>query len=249
MEGCIHSTESMGTVDGPGIRFVVFVQGCPLRCQYCHNPDSWKIGTGQMMSTDEIINKYNRNRAFMKNGGITVSGGEPLLQMDFVTELFQKARAQGIHTCLDTSGGTFLPDDLEGRKKMDALMAVTNLVMLDIKHIDSQEHKKLTGMGNENIIAFAHYLEEKKVPVWIRHVVVPSVTFQKEYLVKLGELLGTLSNVEAIDILPYHTMGKEKYEKLNIAYPLGDTPALNKEETLEARKWVLEGVSHTRKKI
>lgn len=236
----------MGTVDGPGIRFVVFMQGCPMRCQYCHNPDTWEIGKGQQKTVKEIIDKYNRYRAYLKDGGITVTGGEPLLQIDFVIELFEEAGRQGIHTCLDTSGVGFSRKNKDMLEKIDRLLKVTNLVMLDIKHMDEEGHRKLTGHSNENILDFARYLQEKQVDIWIRHVVVPNITYNTEELLELGRFIGTLDNVKAIDILPYHTMGKEKYKKLGMSYPLGDTPALTKEQAVKARQVVLAGVSQTR---
>lgn len=236
----------MGTVDGPGIRFVVFMQGCPMRCQYCHNPDTWEIGKGQQKTVKEIIDKYNRYRAYLKDGGITVTGGEPLLQIDFVIELFEEAGRQGIHTCLDTSGVGFSRKNKDMLEKIDQLLKVTNLVMLDIKHMDEEGHRKLTGHSNENILDFARYLQEKQVDTWIRHVVVPNITYNTEELLELGRFIGTLDNVKAIDILPYHTMGKEKYKKLGMSYPLGDTPALTKEQAVKARQVVLAGVSQTR---
>ena len=162
MEGFIHSTESFGTVDGPGIRFVIFFQGCPMRCLYCHNPDTWKIGTGTKRTVESLLAEYDSVKEFMKNGGITCTGGEPLVQIDFVTELFEKAKEKGIHTCLDSSGITFTPDSTE---KFERLCKCTDLVMLDIKHIDREEHKKLTGHYNDNILAFAKFLSEHGVPI------------------------------------------------------------------------------------
>ena len=215
--GNIHSIETCGTVDGPGIRFVVFTQGCPLRCQYCHNPDTWSVANNQRMSVAEILEKYEGVKEFLQNGGITVTGGEPLLQIDFVIELFKTAHSRGIHTALDTSGLLFNPQNTE---KMDDLLKYTSLVLLDIKHVDEDEHKKLTGHSNEKILAFAKYLSDKKIPTWIRHVVVPEITFVPKYLEQLGEFLGTLDNVQALDVLPYHDMAVPKYENLKLDYPL-----------------------------
>lgn len=246
MEGYVHSTESMGTVDGPGIRFVVFLQGCLLRCKYCHNPDTWKIQAGTLMTVEEILKKYERYKAYLKNGGITVTGGEPLLQMEFVTELFAKAKEKGIHTCLDTSGVTFDRSNLKKIKAFNLLTNVTDLVMLDIKHIDSERHKELTGCPNENILDFALYLDERNVPVWIRHVVVPGVTDDEKFLKQLGNFIGERKNVKALDILPYHTMGKAKYNKLGISYPLAHIEPLSKADALKAREFVLQGIRETR---
>lgn len=248
MDGYIHSIESFGTVDGPGIRFVVFTQGCPLRCKYCHNPDTWKVGEGTKMSVDELLQQFRKNRAFYRNGGITVTGGEPLLQVDFLIEFFQKAKKEKIHTCIDTSGITYQKGNVEYTKKLDELMQYTDLVLLDIKHIEADEHKKLTGQSNENIIAFAKYLEEKNIPVWIRHVVVPGLTDQREYLVKIGEFIATLSNVKALDVLPYHVMGVGKYKELGIEYPLEGIEAATIEQTQNAKASILEGYREARKK-
>ncbi len=230
--GNIHSLESCGTVDGPGIRFVVFMQGCPMRCQYCHNPDSWTTDLNKKMSTDEILEKYDGVKEFLRNGGLTVTGGEPLMQIDFVTELFKSAKEKQIHTALDTSGILFNRNNTE---KIDELLKYTNLVMLDIKHIDDDEHKKLTGCSNKNILDFAQYLSEKSVPLWIRHVVVPNITYNEKYLTLLGEFLATLKNIKALDVLPYHDMAIPKYENLGMDYPLKNTPPLTKEEALKAR--------------
>ena len=238
--GRIHSVESFGTVDGPGIRFVVFVQGCPLRCKYCHNPDTWKTTGGTMVTAEELLAQYNHKKAFYKNGGITVTGGEPLLQIEFVTDLFRKAKAEGIHTCIDSSGITFREDHPETLEKFDTLMSVTDLVLLDIKHIDSDAHKELTGMKNDNILAFARYLAKKNIPVWVRHVIVPGITDDEEEWKALGRFLATLPNLKALDVLPYHTMGVKKYEALGIDYPLKGVPALTKTEAAKARNVILK---------
>lgn len=243
MTGYIHSKESFGTVDGPGIRYVLFMQGCPMRCLYCHNPDTWEVNAGTLITTDEILNEYRKNSSFYTNGGITVTGGEPLLQIDFVTELFQKAKAEGIHTCIDTSGITFNPNKTE---KFDELVKYTDLVMLDIKHIDPKKHNALTGHGNENILAFAKYLEEKKTPLWIRHIIVEGITDSPEDLVRLGEFIGTLGNLKALDVLPYHTMGVGKYEEMGIPYPLKELKALPLSEAVKAKEYILSGIKKVR---
>ena len=239
MNGFVHSTESFGTVDGPGVRFVVFLQGCPMRCQYCHNPDTWKMNTGSVRSAQSLIRDYERNAAFYKKGGITVTGGEALMQIDFLLELFRLAKQKNIHTCLDTSGITYRPGNSSYNEKLDALMEVTDLVMLDIKHIDPEGHKVLTGHDNAGILAFAKYLEEKQVPVWIRHVVVPGITDDEGQLTRLGTFLGTLSNVKALDVLPYHIMGVTKYEQLGIPYPLEGVPPATKDQAAKAKKTIL----------
>lgn len=242
MEGYIHSTESFGTVDGPGIRFVIFMQGCPMRCKYCHNPDTWEIGRGERRTAESLLEEYESYKEFMKNGGITCTGGEPLLQLDFVTELFEKAKLRGIHTCLDTSGITFMPENEQVVEKFRRLMKATDLVMLDIKHIDNEEHKKLTGHGNKNILAFAEFLCSEGIELWVRHVVVPGITDNEKYLHQLGWFLGGLKNLKALDVLPYHTMGKAKYEQLGLEYPLGDTPPADKALALKAKNIIMEGL-------
>lgn len=245
MEGYVHSTESFGTVDGPGIRFVVFTQGCPMRCLYCHNPDTWEFNRGNKMDTQEIIDEYLKNIEFYKGGGITCTGGEPLSQIDFVTDLFEKAKVYSIHTCLDTSGITFSRDE-KNMEKLNRLMAVTDLVMLDIKHIDPQEHIKLTSQKNDRILDFLQYLSEINKDVWIRHVVVPTITQNDKYLYQLGYHIGQYQNIKALDVLPYHTMGIKKYESLHMDYPLKGIPALSKKEAIEAKKVVLKGIKDRR---
>ena len=249
MNGFIHSTESFGTVDGPGVRFVVFMQGCPMRCQYCHNPDTWQMNTGSVRSTESLIREYERNAAFYSKGGITVTGGEALMQLDFVLELFQMAKKKNIHTCLDTSGVTYRPGESSYNQKLDALMAVTDLVLLDIKHIDPEGHKVLTGHDNAGILAFAKYLEEKQVDVWIRHVVVPGITDDPALLTRLGTFLGTLSNVKALDVLPYHIMGIVKYEQLGMAYPLEGVPPATREQAAQAKKTILTAYWKQRRSV
>ena len=237
IKGNIHSIESCGTVDGPGIRFVVFLQGCPLRCLYCHNPDTWQTDTNKLMSVGEIMQKYDGVKEFVQSGGITVTGGEPLLQIDFVTELFKIAKSKNIHTAIDTSGITFNPENTE---KIDNLLKYTDLILLDIKHIDDEEHKKLTGHSNQNILKFAKYLSDNNIPVWIRHVVVKDITLNENYLKQLGKFLKTLKNVKALDVLPYHNMAIPKYEALGIDYKLKNTPPTTKQEAIWARNIILD---------
>ncbi len=241
MIGKIHSIETFGTVDGPGIRLVVFLQGCPLRCLYCHNPDTWKYGEGEEMSALEIIEEYEKNRAFYSKGGITVTGGEPLMQLDFVTELFALAREHGIHTCIDTSGATFCPDSEENIRRLDRLLELTDLVMLDIKHINPERHKALTGRDNKAILAFALHLGERSVPIWIRHVVVRGYTDDPEDLRALGSFIATISSVKALDVIPYHTLGVAKYRSLGIDYALEGTPPTSDAEVLAAKGYIMEG--------
>ena len=221
-KGFVHSVESFGSVDGPGIRFLIFLQGCPMRCQFCHNPDSWKTGIGEERTADELLDQAERFRAYWgENGGITVSGGEALLQIDFLLELFEKAKQRGIGTCLDTSAQLFTRKS-PFFEKFERLMELTDTVLLDIKHIDDEEHRKLTRHSNANILDCARYLSEIDKPVWIRHVLIPGITDKDEYLVRLRDFLSTLHNIERIEVLPYHTLGVYKYEKLGIDYPLKD---------------------------
>lgn len=211
-----------------------------MRCKYCHNPDTWEFG-GDTFSAAEVLQKALKYKSYWGGkGGITVSGGEPMHQMQFVTELFTEAKKKGVNTCLDTSGVAFNPDDTA---ETDKLLDVTDLVMLDIKHIDDEKHKELTGHSNKNILAFARYLDSKKIPVWIRHVVVPGITFDEKYLELLGEFIGTLSNVEKIETLPYHSLAIPKYDKLGIDYPLRDTPNATKEQAARAKEIIEKGIS------
>ena len=246
IKGYIHSIETCGTVDGPGLRYVIFLQGCPMRCQYCHNPDTWEPGKGDQMTVDEVLKSFYNNTAFYRNGGVTVTGGEPMMQMDFLIELFTKLRADGVHTCLDSSGIMFRPENPEFMEKMEKLAAVTNLVMLDIKHIDDDKHKVLTAHSNKNILAFARYLNEKNIPIWIRHVIVPGITLYRDYLERLGEFMATLNNVKALDVLPYHSMGKVKYENLKMDYPLKDTREATKDEAVAAKNIILQAYKKAR---
>lgn len=236
--GNIHSIETCGTVDGPGVRFVVFLQGCPMRCLYCHNPDTWSTAENQPMSVDEILTKLDSVKEFVK-GGLTVTGGEPLIQYDFVSELFKSAKEKGIHTALDTSGIVFNP---ENTAPVDKVLKYTDLVLLDIKHINNEEHIKLTGHSNKNILAFARYLSDNNIPMWIRHVVVPGITDNEKYLKELGQFIKTLKTVKALDVLPYHDMAKVKYKNLGIDYKLKDVPPLTKEEAIKARDIILNAM-------
>ena len=236
--GNIHSIETCGTVDGPGVRFVVFVQGCPMRCLYCHNPDTWEFKQNKTYSVEEVMNKFYGVKEFCK-GGITVTGGEPLAQIDFVTELFKAAFSQNIHTALDTSGILFNSIDSD---KIENLLKYTSLVMLDIKHIDDEQHKKLTGFSNKNVLEFAKYLSDKNIPMWVRHVVVSGITLDKESLLRLGGFLSGLKNLKGLDVLPYHNMAIKKYDELNIEYKLKDTPITTHEQAIESRNLILRGI-------
>ncbi len=242
MTGFIHSTESFGTVDGPGVRFVIFMQGCPMRCLYCHNPDTWEIGAGTVRTVEDLLNEYASCREFYKTGGITVTGGEPLLQIEFVTELFEAARRRGIHTCLDTSGALFDPYNENTVQKFVRLCSCTDLIMLDIKHIDDDGHRKLTGRSNRNILAFAEFLRDRNIPLWVRHVIVPGINDDDALLHRLGYFLGGLNDLKALDVLPYHTMGEAKYKSLGIAYPLKGVPPASRELAAHAKDVIMEGI-------
>ena len=242
MTGNIHSIETFGTVDGPGVRFVVFFEGCPMRCLYCHNPDTWVPGAGTEYTASALLARMLRNRAFYGTGGITATGGEPLMQLDFLIELFELAKQNGIHTCLDTSGVMFHEGNSENLKKFDRLLAATDLVMLDIKHIDEEMHRRLTGHSNANILAFARYLSDKNVKMRVRHVIVPGYTDGRDELLRLGAFLGELKSIEKIEALPYHTLGRAKYENLGIPYPLGDTPQLGEKDAKAALAIIHEGM-------
>ncbi len=219
-KGYIHSLESFGSVDGPGVRYVIFTSGCAMRCQFCHNPDTWNMQSGTPYTADELIEKALKYRTYWgSKGGITVSGGEPLLQIDFLTELFQKAKEQGIHTTLDTSGNPFTRGE-PFFDKFCKLMEVTDLVMLDIKQIDEEQHKILTGYTNQNILDMARFLSDIKKPVWIRHVLVPERSDRDDYLERLQEFILTLKNVERVEVLPYHTLGVFKWKELGFEYQL-----------------------------
>ena len=220
MIGHIHSTESFGAADGPGVRFIVFMQGCHMRCRYCHNPDTWKMDGGDEVTADEILKRALRFKPYWgKDGGITISGGEPLLQIDFVIELFKKAKELGINTCIDTAGNPFTKEE-PFFSKFEELMKYTDLLLLDLKEINPARHKDLTGFDNSNIIEMAKYLSEINKPVWIRHVLVPEHSDFDEDLDALGDFIDTLSNVDRVEILPYHTLGKFKWENLGIPYTL-----------------------------
>ena len=246
MTGKIHSIETFGTVDGPGIRYVVFFQGCPMRCKYCHNPDTWNISYGSEKTVTEILDDYEKYKPFLRKGGLTATGGEPLMQIDFLTELFEEAKKRNIHTCLDTSGITFNGENPELLAKFDRLTKSTDLIMLDIKHIDDSEHIKITAHSNKNILAFLKYLDNRGIPVWIRHVVVPGLTDKEEHLLKLGEFLGQFKNIQALDVLPYHNMGKVKYDNLGMDYSLIDTPPASKELANNAKKQIQQGFMKTK---
>ena len=242
MIGHIHSTESFGAADGPGVRFIVFMQGCHMRCRYCHNPDTWKMDGGDEVTADEILKRALRFKPYWgKDGGITISGGEPLLQIDFVIELFKKAKELGINNCIDTAGNPFTKEE-PFFSKFEELMKYTDLLLLDLKEINPTRHKDLTGFDNSNIIEMAKYLSEINKPVWIRHVLVPEHSDFDEDLDALGDFIDTLSNVDRVEILPYHTLGKFKWENLGIPYTLESISPPSAERIENAKQRIHAGI-------
>lgn len=236
MKGYIHQLESFGSVDGPGVRFIIFFAGCPLRCKYCHNPDTWDMMKGKQYTADELLDEAITCREYWgTKGGITVSGGEPLAQIDFLLELFTNAKERGINTCIDTAGGPFTREG-EWFEKFKRLMNVTDVLLMDIKHINEEEHIKLTGHTGKNIIEMFRYLDEINKPVWIRHVLVPGITDNDEYLIQTRDFIRTLGNVQRVEVLPYHGLGAMKYKDLGIDYVLKDTNSPTAERVQNARK-------------
>lgn len=230
MIGRIHSVETCGTVDGPGIRYILFTQGCPLRCKYCHNPDTWKMSNGKEEDTNTLIQDIKKYKSFMNcsGGGLTISGGEPLLQPDFVKDLFMKCKEEGINTCLDTSGFVDIA-------KADPVLDYTDLVLLDIKSYNPDVFKDLTGVPLDPTLAFANHLKERNIPVWIRYVFVPGLTDAEKDIEDLAQFLSTLPNVQRVDLLPFHKMGEYKWEQLGYEYELFDTEQPSKTEVEKAK--------------
>ena len=232
--GRVHSVETFGSVDGPGIRFLIFLKGCSMRCRYCHNPDTWDPETDDLRTADELLTQAMRYRSYWgREGGITVSGGEALLQIDFLTELFRKAKAKGIHTCLDTSGQPFTRRE-PFFSKFAELMKYTYLLLFDLKQIDDAKHRELTGRTNRNILDCARYLSDIGKPIWVRHVLVPGVTDNDDDLHALRAFIDTLQNVKRVEVLPYHAMGTYKWEQLGIPYTLKDVSAPSEERVRNA---------------
>lgn len=231
MEGRIHSFESLGAVDGPGVRFVVFMQGCALKCKYCQNRDTWNLKGGTTYSSDEIVDKILRYKNYiMPNGGVTISGGEPLLQTKFLIELFTKLRQYNIHTCIDTSGSVALTDEIK------ELIDLTDLFLLDIKCINDEKAINLTGVSNKKELEFANYLSSINKPMWIRQVLVPGYTDDEQDLINLKKFISILKSVEKIEILPYHDLGKFKWEQLGETYPLENVRTANNDDVKRAKK-------------
>ena len=227
----VHSIESFGAVDGPGIRFVLFLQGCHLQCKYCHNRDTWDINGGSYKSLDAIFEKIMRYKNYIyPNGGVTVTGGEPLLQVKFLIELFTKLKDKGIHTCIDTSGMTSLTDDIK------KVLSLTDLVLLDIKHINDEKCKNLVGRSNKLELSFARYLSDNNIPMWIRQVLIPGYTDSEEDLLQLKDFISSLKSVEKVELLPYHDMGKYKWKKLGLKYELDDVRPANDSDLKRAKE-------------
>ena len=227
----IHSIETFGTVDGPGVRFVTFFQGCNLECKYCHNRDTWNINNGKYISVDELFEQILRYKSYITpNGGFTASGGEPLLQPYFLISLFKKLKKEGIHTAIDTSGMIEVTDTIK------ELLSLTNLVLLDIKHIRSDKSKDLVGFDNENELSFAKYLSEHNIPIWIRQVIIPGITDNEEDLLELKNFISSLKTVEKVELLPYHNLGEYKWKELGFDYQLKDVRTANNEDIKRASK-------------
>ena len=235
-KGRISTTESFGSVDGPGIRFIVFVQGCRYRCQYCHNPETWEREGGYEATAEEIFRQAWRYRPYWKRtGGITVSGGEPLLQLEFVTELFRLAKEKGVNTVIDTAGEPFTYDE-PFFSAFETLLPLSDLFLLDLKQIDDAKHRALTGTSNESALALARFLSERGKRMWIRHVLVPGWTTGEEDLRRLSAFIAGLKTVDRVEVLPYHAMARHKYEELRLPYRFGDTPAPTAEEIARAEE-------------
>lgn len=234
-KGAVHSIETFGSVDGPGVRFVIFLKGCHMRCQFCHNPDTWTCEDGTI-SSDELLKQALRYKSYWgKNGGITVSGGEPLIQIDFLLDVFKKAKKKNIHTVIDTCGQPFTRDE-PFFSKFQELMKYTDLLLLDMKQYDCEKHKLLTGHTNKNILDLAKYLSDIQKPIWIRHVLVPERNNTKKDLMQLEAFIRTLDNVQRVEVLPYHTLGAYKWKALGYEYPLTDINPPTKEEVAYANE-------------
>lgn len=238
--GRIHSFESCGTVDGPGIRFIVFMQGCLMRCKYCHNRDTWDLDDGREITVEEIMKEVVTYRHFINasGGGVTASGGEAMLQPEFVRDFFRAAKAEGIHTCLDTNGYIRKHSDV-----IDELLDATDLVMLDLKQINDEIHRELIGVPNKRVLDFARYLHQRGQKTWIRYVVVPGYTDDEDSARRLGEFIKDMDNIEKVEMLPYHQLGAHKWEALGYEYELKDVSP-PKKETMEMLKGILEGYGH-----
>lgn len=232
----VHSFESFGTVDGPGVRFVVFLQGCPMRCKYCHNPDTWAFNEGNKLDVHEVRSEILKYKNYIKKGGVTISGGEPLAQIDFIIELFTLLKEDGIHTCIDTSGIMFDKNNPNLVAKYDKLVELTDLFIVDIKHIDREAHLELTAQPIDRPQDFFRYLSDKHQDIWVRVVLVDGYTNDEGVLKRIRSFIDTLNNVVRVEVLPYHTMGLVKYEKMGIKYPLKGVERPSKESVLKAKE-------------
>lgn len=231
MQGYIHSIETMGLVDGPGIRVVVFLQGCPLRCLFCHNPDTWEKGKNFLTTSDDVVNTVRKYRSYIEdNGGITLSGGEPLFQSEFTLDILKKCKKAGIHTALDTSGTGY------DKRLLEEILKYTDLVILDIKAINKTNYKKITGYDIDDFNYFVDILNKLNKKVWLRQVIIPTINDNEKYIKDLKKYMKKIKNVERIDLLPYHTMGVSKYKKLNIKYRLDGIEAMDKNRIEELKK-------------
>lgn len=239
--GNVHSIETFGAFDGPGVRYIVFLQGCPFKCQFCHNRDTWSTRTNKLMSVDEIFNDFSKYKSFYKTGGITVSGGEPLLQLPFLIELFKKFKSEGIHTCIDTSAACY---NVRENDKFKELMEYTDLVLLDIKQINDEKHKVLVGSSNKKVLDFAKFLDELGVKVNTRHVLVPGVNDDLDDLITLRKFLDTLNNIVKIDVLGYHSKGQVKWEQMGLTYPLDGVREATKDDVKIAENILKSGFKY-----
>lgn len=231
MQGYIHSIETMGLVDGPGIRVVIFMQGCPLRCLFCHNPDTWKKSENYLTTSKEIVDTVRKYRSYIEdNGGITLSGGEPLYQSEFTLDILKMCKKAGIHTCLDTSGVGY------DKKYLEDILKYTDLIILDIKAIDEDNYKKMTGKSMEEFNYFLNKLQKLQKKLWLRQVIVPTINDDIDYIKRLKKYISKIRNVEKVELLPYHTMGVDKYKKLNLKYRLDNIEAMDKEKCSELEK-------------
>ena len=231
--GRIHSIESFGALDGPGIRYVLFLQGCPLRCLFCHNPDTWHCEDGRLIGSREVVQDILRYKNFIRRGGVTLSGGEPLTQPDFAASILDGCRAEGLHTALDTSGAVSL---LACQQAVDA----ADLLLLDMKAADDELFRRITGRGMDNTLDILNHCENTGKPVWIRHVLVPGLTLERTQLQKLGRLLAPYHCIERVELLPFHKMGEYKWEALGEPYTLGNTQPPSEKDVEEARHILLE---------
>ena len=226
--GYIHSIETMGLVDGPNIRTVIFMQGCPLRCKFCHNPDTWELKSNFMMTSKEVVDEVRKYRTYIEmGGGVTFSGGEPLLQSEFLLDMLKLCKKAGFHTCIDTSGTGY------SKQYLDEILKYTDLVILDIKAIDRKNYEEITSRKMDMFNYFIERLKINNNKLWLRQVIMPGVNDNEEYILKLKEYIKQFNNVEKVELLPYHTLGLEKYKKLNIDYKLSNMEPMDKERCKE----------------